>query len=179
MMDESFANGGSGMNAERGAFPQKGQAEDVIKVGVGQENVPQRAVAPVSGGGMKGGKGLDLGAEIGGSIDEKPMPVISAEGDGGLGARGDLASAGVPAIGTGAIPLRQATAGGGAEKTNANGSLSGSLTRRGVRRAFEEEGYFFQNRLFPHLDAGGFGHADTLRGEIGFSRVCFRSSSCS
>jgi hypothetical protein len=56
--------------------------------------------------------GSHLEGQIRGGIDQKPIPRLIANGDRGLSLRLDGTVSGLLAIGTGAVPLRQASAGG-------------------------------------------------------------------
>ena len=60
------------MNAQLAAFAQKEKAQDVIEVRVGQQHGRDGAVARACGEGCSAGKGLDLRAQIGRGVDEKP-----------------------------------------------------------------------------------------------------------
>ncbi len=81
------------------------------------------------------GSGVDLMAQVGGGIEQKPMPVVTTNGDGRLGARQGFARTGQPAALSVTIPLRKPAAGGGTQdhdpkhKRSDGNSASGALRR--------------------------------------------------
>src|SRR5690606_23410095 len=68
----------------------------------------------------QGREGADLAQDVGRGIQQRPLYAITADGNGRLGARpgADPAFAQAVAAGAVAVPLREATAGGGAEYMN-------------------------------------------------------------
>src|ERR687894_835622 len=68
---------------------------------------------------VEGGEGLDLGPDIGRSVEQEPSPVICAHRHGRLleRATGPRAVPHGPALGTVAVPLRKPTSGRGSEHT--------------------------------------------------------------
>ena len=104
------------------AFPEKKETENMVKIGVGQQDSldqartrTERAVA-----GMKLRKGVDLAAKIGRGVDEKPGMAVRGNGEPRLGQGGNPARPRFEAIKAMTIPLRQPPAGGGAEESDAN-----------------------------------------------------------
>ena len=77
----------------------------------------------VAGMWVKCGSGLDLGSQIGGSSQQKPVFRVRADRELSLGARFAAKGSGSlrAAVGAGAIPLGKASASGGAEDANVHG----------------------------------------------------------
>ncbi len=85
----------------------------MIEIGVGEQDSLDQA-------GMKIGKRVDLMAEIGGGVDEKPGMAVGGKGKPRLGQGWNPARPRFKAIIAMTIPLRQPPAGGGAEESDAN-----------------------------------------------------------
>ena len=109
------------------------QPEDVIEIRVRQQHVADRTVARRHPDRVQGRERLDLRAQIGRSIDQKPTLAIGADGDAGLRAGGDFPATRGGAIRAGAVPLRQAAARRRAEESNANGPPLQQVARRPPR----------------------------------------------
>src|SRR2546430_14761659 len=98
----------------------------MIDVGVCQKNSCDRAVAR-SGvcrtAGLQLPRAFDLPRQIGGCVNQEPVlnPFgVAADSDAGLRLRRNFPNARGDTIGTGTVPLRQATAGCASENVDAN-----------------------------------------------------------
>ena len=111
---EGVADGGGGGDLQAGAFAEEENAEDMIEIGIGEEDAVDGALPAGAGGGLEGRGALDLDPEIGRGINQKPRAAVGAQGDAGLGAGRPLPCPGAAAIEAFAVPLRKAATGGGA-----------------------------------------------------------------
>src|SRR5215212_5300606 len=95
------------MYLEVTGLSQQQQTEGVIELGVGEQHGLQRRVPDPAW--VQGREGLDLSANVGGSVEQEPSPVVGAHRDRRLGARtaGPRAVAQGPTLRATAVPLRK------------------------------------------------------------------------
>ncbi|MDT4841724.1 hypothetical protein FQZ97_755940 [compost metagenome] len=106
----------------RATFAQAEQAGGVVDLAVEQDDPGNRCIAQAAGR-LQGREGFELGADVRRGIAQDPVDAVVAEGDRRLGARPCAEGAGTDAaaVAAVAVPLREATAGGGAENLDAHG----------------------------------------------------------
>jgi hypothetical protein len=118
---EDAAHGFGGVDAEGLELAQGEEAEDMVDVGVGEDDSGNGSVAG-RGAGMELGRGFDLLAEIRGCAEQ--IPTVAVGGDRYLCLRAGFAAQGTgaqaTAVRTCAVPLRKSSSGGGAEDVNAH-----------------------------------------------------------
>lgn len=96
------------MKREGGAFAQGQQPGDRIDLAIGEQHPGNGRVPHLASLGMQGRGGRNLLADIGRSVDQEPVLTVRADGGRSLiGALGRVAAR-CPAIGTAAVPLRNA-----------------------------------------------------------------------
>src|SRR5215212_10096356 len=95
------------MYLEVTGLSQQQQTEGVIELGVGEQHGLQRRVPDPAW--VQGREGLDLSANVGGSVEQEPSPVVGSHRDRRLGARtaGPRAVAHSPTLRATAVPLRE------------------------------------------------------------------------
>src|SRR4029079_10119756 len=91
---------------------------------------------------MEGGKRLDLGANLGGDVQEDPLVAVGADGHAFLRARGggDAALADAATVGAAAVLRRKPAAGGGADYPDAHASGLQTQCSPPVARGADSEG---------------------------------------
>ena len=101
------------INVERLAFAQNQQAGGMVDLAVDEDDADDARVAQGPGR-LHGRKGLQLGANVGGGVEEHPIDAVATDGDGGLcaGRSSDVPPAQPITIRTVTVPLRESTAGG-------------------------------------------------------------------
>ena len=136
-----------------GVFPQEKETEHMIEIGVGQEDIPDRAVPLARSVRLQGRERFNLRAQIGRRVDEQPGITRGADCDTRLSARWNLARARGDAVSAAAIPLWDASAGGASQKSNANRLLPRGwlLDRPRVTRALKENRHVFNGGFDPEL----------------------------
>jgi len=112
-----FLNGGSGEEEEGLEFTQMEQSHKGIDVGGREKDAADRSAGGFAGGRSQLSGSEYLCAEIGRGAEEEPDYTVGREGELRLRAGGGLARAGAQAgaVAAGAVPLREATAGGRTE----------------------------------------------------------------
>ena len=114
---------GGGVHGHPGTLAQDQQAERVVDLGVGEQDRLDRRAAAVAR--VQVGARRELLADVGRGVDEEPALAVGRHRDRRLGARGRPAGAGGAAAVAGAVPLREAAAGGGPEDADAHVSSPG------------------------------------------------------
>jgi hypothetical protein len=101
------------VDLKRRPFPQHQQTGRVIDLRVHQYHRTHRGITDGPGG-LQAGEAAELGQEIGGRIEQRPIEVVSGNRDGGLGSClcADRSLAQAVAVGAVAVPLWEAAAGG-------------------------------------------------------------------
>jgi len=123
----------------------------MIDIGVGEENVSNRAVARLVRTGLQLRRAFDLPRQIGRGIDQEPVQFWAANRNARLRLRRDSSSPRGEAIRAGTVPLWQAATGGTPENTNANRSTLARSDRAGVAGALEKNRQSLQRRFDPLL----------------------------
>src|SRR6185437_5626373 len=109
-----------GIDRKRRAFAHRKQARDRVDLAVGQDYASDRRMAERPKPRMKLGGRYQLLAEVGGGVDEEPVPTVGAECDRGLRAlQLRMVVSRGPAHLASAIPLRNAAARRGAQDDDA------------------------------------------------------------
>ena len=108
------------VDREGGSLAHRQQAGHRVHFAVGQDHACDRRMAQRTCLRMQLRRGIQLLAEVGGGVDQKPVLAVASEGDRGLGPLQLLAVfTGRPAALAAAIPLRHSAAGCGAQDDDA------------------------------------------------------------
>jgi len=126
-----FLDGGRRKKEEGLEFAEVEEAHEGVDIGGREEDATDGRAGGFAFGWSELRRGQDLAAEVGGSGKEKPDGAVGREGDLGLGAQSGLKVAGAEAaaVAAGAVPLREAAAGGGAEDFNVHVWMSSGESR--------------------------------------------------
>jgi hypothetical protein len=81
---DGFTHGAGGVKVKGIGFAQEEEAEDMIEIGIGEQDRLDGAVTERRTLGMKATECFDLTAQVRRGIDEKPRLPVSGKGDGRL-----------------------------------------------------------------------------------------------
>jgi hypothetical protein len=115
VLGDNPADGISRVDAQRLQFAQQQKAEDMVDVGVGQNGSSDGRLADAFVG-MKLRRGFDLRTQVRRSAEQEPGAGVGADGNLRLGSGFAVEGSGAQgeAVGAGAIPLGESSAGSGA-----------------------------------------------------------------